>query len=119
MSNERTRARYDQEQRAKQELRAVSERAKLERRLAHAFHAVLGSWLTEEQRELVDARNAAEAEAGICHTHDFCDANMAMFDAFEAVVGRESEADSEDDSRLWNAAWNCALEHGFSREWQS
>lgn len=53
------------------------------------------------------ARNRAEGDPNVCHTHDFCDANMVMAEAFKAVTGREVEVDSDEDCALWSTAWNA------------
>lgn len=46
-----------------------------------------------------------------CATHNFCDANMVMLDAFN-VIGEPASIDFDDDSAghdraadIWNAAW--------------
>lgn len=70
-------------------------------------------------------RNAAELDQGVCHSHDFCDANMIMLEAFTAICGREpaflegtdaeghySEA-AEADAALWSQAWNIAASVGL------
>lgn len=49
--------------------------------------------------------NAAEGNPNVCHSHDFCDANMPMSEAFEDVTGREPDPSSDADARLWDAAW--------------
>lgn len=49
--------------------------------------------------------NKAEEHAGICHSHDFIDANMVMADAFTAATGEQVETTSEAHARLWNSAW--------------
>jgi hypothetical protein len=56
------------------------------------------------------------ADDGICHSHDYCDANMTMADAFEQVVGREIDLQSDDDRALWSAAWRHALTHGLGQD---
>lgn len=56
----------------------------------------------------------------VCHSHDFCDANMIMAPAFRKLAGREvwmpsdveegncNEVDEAADIRLWNAGWAFA-----------
>lgn len=54
--------------------------------------------------------------AGICASHDFCDANVYMQAAFETVMQRDlivedANGDIHHDERdgdLWNAAWDIA-----------
>jgi hypothetical protein len=56
------------------------------------------------------------ADDGICHSHDYCDANVTMAAAFEQVVGREIDLQSDDDRALWSAAWRYALTHGLGQD---
>ena len=55
--------------------------------------------------EAVATLNAAEKNPEICHSHDFCDANEVMAEAFAAVVGRSIDLQSDADSELWSEAW--------------
>lgn len=87
--------------------------------LAGAFADVVHEWTTPEQFEEIKKRNRTYGE-GICATHDFFDANMAMEDAFRRTFGRNpwlgsdveegrcSENDSDVDLAYWNAAWDQA-----------
>jgi hypothetical protein len=54
-------------------------------------------------------RNAGETNASICHSHDFCDANMVMAAAFTAN-GIEPDVDDEAVCTLWRQAWDIAVE---------
>lgn len=88
--------------------------------LAGEFTATLKEWLTPQEFAQVVSLNAAETDATICHSHDFCDANEAMLDAFRRVFNREPffPADIDDnlctteqqdaDWRLLMDAWNEA-----------
>lgn len=49
----------------------------------------------------------------VCATHDFCDANMLMAEAFEEVQGREPDVASEDDAAVWSAAWDISKQREF------
>lgn len=85
-------------------------------RLARKFHELVREALPEHL-ETIDEENRTAAEH-TCATHDYCDANMIMDEAFTAVLGHDMDAGSEDDVTLWNAAWDLALWHGFSnKEW--
>lgn len=89
----------------------------LEQRLADEFAVVIRSWLTSEELAAVDEKNSALSSG--CASHDYCDANCAMYEAFERVVGREPSSDDEDvnsnaDCALWNAAWSLRKAQGFS-----
>jgi hypothetical protein len=64
-------------------------------------------------REIV-ARNAAEADSRVCHSHDFIDANIVMAEAFERVMGREADTQDGADLDLFNGAWDAAKASGFA-----
>lgn len=91
--------------------------------LSREFCRVLKEWLNIAEQALVIERNNAEPDqSSICHTHDFCDANQAMLNAWEVVFGKdESPAITEGmmdemrafDLRLWNAAWTKAKNEKF------
>jgi hypothetical protein len=80
--------------------------------IAQRFAADLKAALTPDEFAEVLKRNTAETVPGICHSHDFVDANMVMQPAWEAVVGRPMVMDESDqaeaDRRLWNEAWDHA-----------
>lgn len=56
--------------------------------------------------------NLGEADPGVCHTHDHCDANVYMAQAVEMVLRRDpAEDDLMNDAAmiaLWNASWDLA-----------
>lgn len=89
-------------------------------KVAVAFSRVLHEWLTPLQMAKVITRNAAANDSS-CATHDFCDANMAMDEAFKRVLGRgcllieesASDEDKQADTDLWNEAWTIAKEAKF------
>lgn len=78
--------------------------------LATAFVGVLHDWLTDEEFEEVRRRNREgyEDSAYACASHDFCDANLAMEEAWLKVLGRSPDLDDQDDTKTWNAAWELA-----------
>lgn len=83
-------------------------------KLAYTFSVVLKEWLTPEEMQTVVSRNATpEYGAQLCASHDFCDANMAMQEAFIRLFKRTPDTNSELDSTLWNQAWYIAKEHAF------
>ena len=79
--------------------------------LAEAFRGVVREWLSSAELRLVDERNQAYPP-DVCATHDFCDSNMAMFEAFVRVHGREPDGDQDDAA--WNAAWTEARAGRFA-----
>jgi len=89
-------------------------------KVALKFAEVLHEWLTPEQMRMVVARNEGQDhDDPCCASHDFCDANMAMDEAFTKAMGREIKADDihggyvEADCDLWNGAWAIAKRMNF------
>ncbi|MDX0622864.1 hypothetical protein GOD54_23480 [Sinorhizobium medicae] len=89
-------------------------------RLAKAFGTLIQEALTRHQFNTVLDRNKSESDDGVCHSHDFCDANMYMLEAFEAELGRKpSFLDGTDDAAenldlaVWNDAWAIAKAADF------
>jgi hypothetical protein len=69
-----------------------------------------------EFREILD-RNKAETDEGVCHTHDFWDANETMLEAFRTVMQREptflADMNDETDCEIWRDAWAIAIAADF------
>jgi len=95
-------------------------------RLAAAFSAEVRATLTPEQLATVVKRNKT-IRAGCCATHDFCDSNVCMIDAFQKAFGREwhsvEDGDENDpvhmarldaETELCNLAWDAARESEFT-----
>lgn len=80
----------------------------LVRKLAREFTRVLRTELSGAEWAEMRDRNRDETDPSVCHSHDFCDANMAMDEAFRNVTGRPAKAADPDDQALWNAAWDEA-----------
>ena len=81
--------------------------------LALTFSSILKNWLSKAEMKEVIELNKSETDEGVCHSHDFCDANEAMDEAFTQVLGRELDLQNEDDKTIWNTAWNTAMEKEF------
>ena len=93
--------------------------------IAFRFSDIICTWHTAEEMRDIISRNEAEEDDNVCHSHDFCDANEAMLQAFEQALGREmhlpsevesgdcSEADEFYDMCLWNDAWGMAKQERF------
>lgn len=56
----------------------------------------------------INAKNATAEYAAGCASHDYFDANMGMFAAFEEVTGRAPDPASDEDAAMINAAWSAA-----------
>lgn len=85
--------------------------------IGETFAANLREILSDAQWQAMQRINSAFNELDTCcASHNFCDANMPMSDAFETVMGREvlqapdGSEEHESDCRLWNAAWQYATE---------
>lgn len=81
--------------------------------IAFAFCALIHDDLDAAHLSEAIHRNRRETDKGVCHTHDFCDANMTMDAAFKAAMGRAIELGEETetsraDHLLWGEAWNIA-----------
>lgn len=77
--------------------------------LAGAFVGLLSASLTPRQLFQVQITNATAGE-GVCASHDVCDANVYMAEAFELIARRPlPDFDHSDaDVAAWNAAWDIA-----------
>lgn len=81
------------------------------RRLAVRFGKLLRQNMTDKEYRLAIHRNRTEKDNLVCHSHDFCDSNMVMFDALVSLG-----VDKRGLSRLmctpgiintlWVEAWN-------------
>ena len=84
--------------------------------VAFHFSRIVREELAEHLDE-IRARNASPAySGGVCATHDFCDANELMADAFKAATGRDARPELESDARLWSRAWGLAKAREFRDE---
>lgn len=94
--------------------------------VAKDFGRVLAEWLSSYQMEDVIKKNKTDPDCisgRCCTSHDYCDANMAMDEAFQKVMGRdffffdedqpETERQHAADMALINAAWTVAKDHNF------
>nr|WP_315186506.1 hypothetical protein [uncultured Albidiferax sp.] len=50
--------------------------------LALEFSQGLHAHLTPEQMREIVKRNRRETVPGVCHSHDFCDANVVLYEVF-------------------------------------
>lgn len=75
--------------------------------VATAFSALVRVHLADAL-ETIRERNRQPKYLGCCATHDFCDANEVMAEAFTKTTGRAIDLNSQRDTDLWNAAWDQA-----------
>jgi len=78
-------------------------------KLADTFSEILNEWIPEKLYE-VNLRNkeVSYTEHGCCATHDFCDPNQAMVDAFVKVFGKEPSTKNQKHNMLIDNAWTVA-----------
>lgn len=87
-------------------------RGKLVELLAREFSKLLVQDLGKAVVLKINRLNRKELVTGVCHTHDFCDANMTM-KAAAKKIGLTLESSSRRDSEIWNDAWSLAAKNGF------
>ena len=75
--------------------------------IAEAFAEVMRQWLTPDEFAEMKRRNV-HYDSLVCASHDFCDANMAMAEAFQGVTSREIDGENAADAALWSDAWGLA-----------
>lgn len=82
--------------------------------LALEFSQGLHAYLTPEQMREVVARNRSETAPGICHSHDFCDANMVLYEVFMKYgMDPADEGGMDRWGDLWDRSWNLAKSKEF------
>ena len=77
--------------------------------LGDKFFEVLKSWLEPWEMREVAKRNKEETSERVCHSHDFCDANMAMDEAWTSFGLASVDGDNELECKLWGDAWNHTI----------
>jgi len=79
--------------------------------LAKTFSAILLAEIGEANLREVVKRNVG-IEGSCCASHDFCDANMCMDEAFSKEVGY-FDLQNDDHIAACNEAWGLAKDAGF------
>lgn len=87
------------------------------KQLAREFCKQLAEYLTPEQINEINNRNASY-DQGICASHEFCDPNYFMDEAFKVVMRRAAQLDQSattynEDMDAVNGAWRFAKLNGF------
>jgi hypothetical protein len=85
--------------------------------LANAFIEQILTELTEEQVSACRVYIDSHPDSSTCPTHDYCDSNQLMLDAFHASIGRRMDVLNDDDHALSSAAWDLARTLRFSQHW--
>lgn len=81
--------------------------------LAIEFSKILHEWLNQDTIDQINSLNEAQEDKDICHSHDFCDANMAMNEAFQKVYGRGLNLGAEEELSITSKSWKLAKENEF------
>ena len=81
--------------------------------LSKTFSYILKEWLNKSQIKEVIRRNKTPEYANCCASHDYCDANMAMFEGFQRCIGRDPVLNDDKDLSLINRAWDIAKSKQF------
>lgn len=82
--------------------------------LALEFSRGLLACLGPETMRVVVERNRMETSQSCCHTHDFCDANMVLYEVFlRHGMDPATEEGMERHGALWDQAWNLAKSQEF------
>ncbi len=68
-----------------------------------------GTLLSQEWRAML-RDNATETNVNVCHSHDHCDANMVILDAYCELAGlsQDDSIDLDALTDLFNDAWSLA-----------
>jgi len=75
--------------------------------LAAKFREVLTEWLGPDKvSEIIRINRLPDTHPNACASGDFCDSNMAMLEAWEAVIPEKFDFHSEAHSALWGSAWS-------------
>lgn len=84
--------------------------------LAQRFSELLKRAIGQNITDVI-SRNVMEENRDVCHSHDFCDANEVMLQAWKDC-GHDpnditGETQSDEARRLWQDAWDIAKEYDF------
>lgn len=89
-------------------------------KIANKFSELLLEEIGKEKLDEVVSLNKEEENDDICHSHDFCDANVLMAEAF-AAVGIDLDKDfpailqNKEILDIWNQAWALAKSNEFKQ----
>lgn len=82
--------------------------------LAKEFSQSLKSALSSEEMNDLVKKNKSETTPGICHSHDYCDANMVLHVVFmKHGMDIADEGGRERWGEVWDSAWNLAKSNDF------
>lgn len=76
--------------------------------IAAEFSKIVREWIGTINLEKVITKNKTAEYKNACAIHDYCDANMAMLEAFENQTGMELNLDDPIHQAMVNEAWEIA-----------
>lgn len=82
-------------------------------KLSQVFTRILTDWLGVEKLAQVVALNGTPEYSGCCASHDFCDSNQAIIDAWNELSAVEIDSGSTEHAYLLNKAWDMAKANSF------
>lgn len=92
--------------------------------LSDEFSRLIVASFTPDQLAETIAKNHTPDYAGCCATHDYCDSNMVMNEAFENVMNREfiffddekpeTQEQHREDCHLFDSAWILSKSKDFA-----
>ena len=88
----------------------------LHEKLAREFCRVVRREIPQHMSEISERNRQYRKDfpgKHVCATHDFCDANELMNEAWETVVDRGMIPCRREDAELWGNAWDTASNAGF------
>ena len=80
---------------------------------AKAFIKEMRATLEPSEMNDAIALNKQEPNKSVCHTHDFCDANMVMASALKGLCSKLPNGEDPESFKFWNAAWKLAFDANF------
>lgn len=86
-----------------------AENSEIIEKLAREYATLIRKELTPEQLHTVNTKNATQTE--IDYVHDYCDGNQVLLNAWEKVICRDYNFESDMDRYLHNAAVKMAIDN--------
>jgi len=84
--------------------------------IAVEFSKLLRADFNEERMQEIISKNATPEYKDACASHDYCDANEVMAEAFEKITGKAVSIQNQADCKLWGKAWDISKETKFATE---
>lgn len=81
--------------------------------LSAKFTEILNQWLTKKELNEIRKRNKQPDYETCCATHDFCDPNEAMAEAWVTVFGKEGDWRKDRTMNIINKAWVMSKQKEF------